>query len=158
MTDFYVESKNGKVRTCRVIEGELENIRFSGELWIDSADFWEQFKRKVEYIESERLAFIVVSDDEAFDIDPDIFIADDFAAEKSELKRLVARIAAISSFIKLYPNSIEIQRAAVNDKPESFDVIKGDSASEAKSIGIEGCANGLQAHYLKKTNELKKEG
>ncbi|WP_289097233.1 hypothetical protein [uncultured Pseudoalteromonas sp.] len=158
MTDFYVENKNCKIRTCRVIKGELEDIRFSGELWIDSADYWEQFKRKVEYIENERLAFIIVSDDEAFDVDPDICIAADFATGKSELNRLLAQIDAISSFIKLYPNLSEILTTALSDKPEALDVMEDDSTSEARSTAIEGCSNGLQAHYLKKTNELKKEG
>lgn len=157
MTDFYVENKNCKIRTCRVIEGELEDVRFSGELWIDSADFWEQFKRKVEYIQNERLAFIVVSDDEEFDVDPSIFIADDFATGKSELNRLLAHIGAISSSIKLYPNSFEIQRTAINDKAEALGVLLDDSASEALNTSIEYSSKGLQAHYRKKTNELKKE-
>ena len=158
MTDFYVENKNCKIRTCRVIEGELEDIRFSGELWIDSADFWEQFKLKVEYIENERLAFIIVSDDEAFDVAPDIFIADDFATEKSELNRLLAHIDVSSTSVKLYPNSFEIQRTAVNDKPETLGEIKGDSAKVNQNITIGYGSNGLQAHYRKKTIELKKEG
>ncbi|CAH9057258.1 hypothetical protein PSEHALCIP103_01620 [Pseudoalteromonas haloplanktis] len=158
MTDFYVENKNCKIRTCRVIEGELEDIRFSGELWIDSTDFWEQFKRKVEYIENERLAFIIVSDDEVFDVDPSIFIADDFATEKSELNRLLSYIDVSSTLVKLYPNSFEIQKTAVNDKPEALAVLLDDSASEAPNTSIVYSSKGLQAHYRKKTNELKKEG
>lgn len=156
MTDFYVENKNCKIRTCRVIEGELEDVRFSGELWIDSADFWEQFKRKVEYIQNERLAFIVVSDDEEFDVDPDIFIADDFATDKSELNRLLARVKASLFFVKFHPNVPELQK--FNENTEDHNVLEGSMSCEAKNTSIEGSSNGLQAHYRKKTNELKKGG
>ncbi|MDF2154512.1 hypothetical protein [Vibrio sp. CAU 1672] len=155
MSDFLIQIRNKMVQVSRIIDGEIELIRFSGENYTSLESFWDKFKRKIEYVSGEQLAFLVVTDQQQLDIDPDITVAEHFSHSNEDLAWLVGEANYAQSNIYCYPNiELNVQSTVVAEEQptedlleEEMDLFSPEECSEVKS---------LQAFYRKKTRDYKR--
>lgn len=149
MHDFIVQVNKTRVQVGRIIDGELEPVRFSGETIISIENFWNCFKKKVEYTDDEALAFVIISNNESFQIDPNIIISDSFINPNEDIICIVEDLTFNKSVVTSYPEiEFRLNRLnIVNDELESLDVIENSDL-------IDG--NTLQAFYRKKTRDYKR--
>ncbi|EKG63884.1 hypothetical protein [Vibrio cholerae] len=148
MMDFIIVLKQGRVRAFRVINGQLEVILFAGEKALAVADFWYQFKQKIEYTIDETLALILVSDDSEFVLDPEINIAAQFVHVPQTLSGLVEEILFPAAKVQSYPT---LNLAITESKPEQPVVTAQQDALLEESLP----SSSLQAFYRKKTRHYQ---
>lgn len=153
--DFIIEISDNLVRVSRVIDGELEIIRFYGESYLAKDDFWKSFIDKIEYNScNESLAFVVISDEEDFVVDSSIIVSDHFVNDNGDILRIVSDLSISKNVvISSYPR-LDIH--LVNDRPvkktDDDYVVKGEDIFESDNV-ID--ANSMQAFYRKKTKDFK---
>lgn len=152
MADFCIQVKNNKVKTDRIIDGNLEVIRFSGEVWISDNDYWDKFKKKVEHSEGEKIAFVLISDIDSFEIDASIFISDAFSNSERAIKWIIDSYNCAHLHITLYPDVFDaINIGSV--KNSKNDAIKTEKKPHATQVEQreDPDNNSLQNHYRKVT-------
>ncbi|TKF21159.1 hypothetical protein FCV43_12215 [Vibrio genomosp. F6] len=152
MADFCIQVKNNKVKTDRIVDGNLEVIRFSGEVWISDNDYWDKFKTKVEYCENEKLAFVLMSDIDSFEIDSSISISDVFTNSERSIKWIIDSYNCAHLHITLYPDVFD----AINigsGKGSKEDAISTEMEFHATQVEQRANPdnNSLQNHYRKVT-------
>jgi hypothetical protein len=158
MTDFFIQVRNNKVMTSRIINGDLDVIRFFGEEWIAVDSYWQRFKDKIEHSESDTLALLMISDDESFMVDPDIIISDTFENSPSDLKGVIDTSELSDAQVFLYPEifgELKMTLNASNCVKETNNQ-KQDSVQK-ETIALETMNSGsLQSYYRKATREFKR--
>lgn len=153
--DFIIEVSDNLVRVSRVIDGELEIIRFYGESYLAKDDFWKSFIDKIEYNSCyESLAFVIISYSEDFVVDSSIIVSDYFVNDDSDIHRIVSELCLSKKVvISSYPR---LDLPLVNDMPvKKIDddyVVKDDDLLRSDDV-ID--ANSMQAFYRKKTKDFK---
>lgn len=155
MADFYIQVKNNMAKTSRIIDGDLEIIRFAGEEWISVNLYWQQFKNKIEYTTTEKLAFVIDTDDSSFNIDTSISIADKFITSKQDLQWVINGIDIACSQAFLYPNistRLNVSSAVKNDQ---LGVDKKTVKPAVEEVDA-GNSNVLQNYYRKATRNFKR--
>lgn len=152
MSDYFVETKNSNVCVSRIINGELEAIKIDGDIQIALSDFWPLFKKKIEYEADETLAFIVVADNEYFNIDTEIVIAEHFSATTDELNALIFEHLSAELHLKTYPD-LDFNRDEIIPK-KSF-VMQAVESEPELVLEIEG--DSLQSFFKKKTRAIQRE-
>lgn len=158
MTDFFIQVRNNKVMTSRIINGDLDVIRFSGEEWIAVDSYWQQFKEKIEYSECETLALLMILDDESFMVDPDIVISDTFENSPSDLKGIIDISELSNAQVFVYPEIFGKSKAKLNanDNVKEANNQKQDPIQK-EAIDMELVSSGsLQSYYRKATREFKR--
>lgn len=155
MSDFYIQVKNNMAKTSRIIDGDLEVVRFAGEEWISVDLYWQQFKNKIEYIANEELAFVIDTDVNSFNVDASISIADKFITSEQDLQWIINGIDTACSQAFLYPD--------ISTRLKVSSAVKGDQLSVDKKIvkpRIEEVdtanSNVLQNYYRKATRNFKR--
>lgn len=103
MSDFIIQAKKNRVQANRVIGGELEPILFAGEMTVPQENFWDIFKHKIEYVDNETLALVIISDDKSFQVDSDISISDSFVNSVKEIGWLTEELIFPGASIASYP-------------------------------------------------------
>ena len=156
MADFYIQIKNNKAQTSRIINGEPEVIRFAGEVWISTDAYWEEFQRKIEYLEHEQLAFIIDSDAQPFEIDSTILISDKFSNNDQDLQWFIDSIKLASNLPVFYPDISESLNLAKTEdiNYSTFEDKNIEQVAETELDDLN--SNSLQNHYRKMTREFKK--
>ncbi|OCH16456.1 hypothetical protein A6E05_16360 [Aliivibrio sp. 1S165] len=158
MTDFFIQVRNNKVMTSRIINGDLDVIRFFGEEWIAVDLYWQRFKEKIEHSESDTLALLMISDDESFMVDPDIVISDTFENSLSDLKGIIDTSELSNAQVLLYPEIFGELKATLKASNQVKDANnqKQDSVQK-ETIALETMNSGsLQSYYRKATREFKR--
>lgn len=150
MSDYFIETKNSNVCVSRIINGELEAIKIDGDIQIALYPFWSLFKEKIEYESGEKLAFIVVADDESFNIDADIAIAERFNATTDDLNALIFERLSAELHLKTYPD-LDFNRDEIIPKRS----IVMQTVEPEPKFEIEG--ESLQSFFKKKTRDIQRE-
>ncbi|MGR5173314.1 hypothetical protein ACPV4O_19105 [Vibrio owensii] len=154
MSDFIIQAKKNRVQANRVIGGELESILFAGELAIPQENFWDLFKKKIEYVDGEILALVIVSDNIDFQIDVEISIAESFEHSEKEIGWLTEELAFGGAVITSYP-----QISTISDliEPCVSSVEIESEVDLASTVETEDLSDGtsLQAFYRKKTRDYR---
>ncbi|HDY7904970.1 hypothetical protein D8T52_14800 [Vibrio vulnificus] len=155
MSDFIIQAKKNRVQANRVIGGELESILFAGELAIPQENFWDLFKKKIEYVDGEILALVIVSDNIDFQIDVEISIAESFEHSEKEIGWLTEELAFGGAVITSYP-----QISTISDliEPCVSSVEIESEVDLASTVETEDLSDGtsLQAFYRKKTRDYRR--
>lgn len=151
--DYFVQSSNKGVRVSRIIKGELEVIRFNGDsAAIPFSDFWAIFKQKIEYESGESLAFIILSDDENFEMDAEIIISEKFISENSELKSLMFEHKRQNNYLITYP-TLDINLDEVKFSPQiNLGVDEPELEQEQEIVG-----GSLQNYFRKQTRSMERK-
>ncbi len=150
MSDYSLHVNGDRVKVSRIINGELELIRFGGEVSLPIDGFWSRFKAKIEYEVDEYLAFIVVTDDDSFKIESSINIADQFNTCHEELAWILGELSELGNNIYISPEvNLTVAKASkttnkVEQQPKVTD------QTEANEIGS------LQSFFRKKTREYER--
>lgn len=155
MSDYIIQLKKGFVHANRIINGELELIRFAGESAIPEKVFWDNFKQKIEYAEGEKLAFAIISDDSNFQPDSELCIAEDFTHKLEDITWLVEDCCTSGATITCYPSidlALKKPRAPREKLIEPVEEV--DDFIEPLD---ESQKSNLQAFYRKKTRDYKRE-
>ena len=158
MTDFCIQVRNNKVMTSRIINGDLDVIRFFGEEWIAVDSYWQRFKEKIEHSESDTLALLMISDDESFMVDPDIIISDTFENSPSDLKGVIDTSELSDAQVFLYPEIFGELKAILNasHRVKEANNQKQDPIQK-EAIEMEPMnSSSLQSYYRKATREFKR--
>ncbi|ASI97003.1 hypothetical protein [Vibrio rotiferianus] len=155
MSDFIIQAKKNRVQANRVIGGELESILFAGELAIPQENFWDLFKKKIEYVDGEILALVIVSDNIDFQIDVEISIAESFEHSEKEIGWLTEELVFGGAVITSYP-----QISTISDliEPCVSSVEIESEVDLASTVETEDLSDGtsLQAFYRKKTRDYRR--
>ncbi|HIF9072556.1 MULTISPECIES: hypothetical protein [Photobacterium] len=155
MSDFIIQAKKNRVQAKRVIGGELEPILFAGELVVSQEHFWDIFKKKIEYVDGETLALVIVSDCIDFQVDVEISIAESFEHSQKEITLLTEELAFGGASITSYP-----QISTISDLIEPcFSPLEIESKVDSTStVETERLSDGisLQAFYRKKTRDYRR--
>jgi hypothetical protein len=107
MTDYIVSVKGDQAQAYRLILGKREIIRFEGEEYLSKADFWHTFKKKIEYVEGEKIAIVMIRDDPEFSIDADVTIADRFNNDLEDVRGVIDEFCLRNREALCFPNSID---------------------------------------------------
>ncbi|OOF08148.1 hypothetical protein BZG82_15250 [Salinivibrio sp. PR5] len=107
MTDYIVSVKGDQAQAYRLIWGQREIIRFEGEEYLSKADFWHTFKKKIEYVEGEKIAIVMIRDDPEFSIDADVTIADRFNNDLEDVRGVIDEFCLRNREALCFPNSID---------------------------------------------------
>ncbi|BDR21446.1 hypothetical protein [Vibrio sp. STUT-A16] len=142
MSDFIIQAKKNRVQANRVIGGELEPILFAGEMAVPQENFWDIFKNKIEYVDNETLALVIISDDKSFQVDYDISISDSFVNSVKEIGWLTEELIFPGAAVASYP---QIETPIPYTAP-----IKAVDTSEMEELSD---GTSLQAFYRKKTRD-----
>ncbi|MFT5759818.1 MAG: hypothetical protein ACI9LM_004597 [Alteromonadaceae bacterium] len=150
MSDYFIQSTKNIVRVNRIINGELEAIKINGDLQIPLSEFWPLFKQKIEYEADETLAFIVFTDNETFEMDSEIIIAEKFISTETVLNTFIFEHLTENIHLFTHPTfDVTINkttpRSSINvqtSEPDLVQEIEGDS---------------LQSFFRKKTREIQRE-
>ena len=142
MSDFIIQAKKNRVQANRVIGGELEPILFAGEMTVSQESFWDIFKHKIEYVDNETLALVIISDDKSFQVDSDISISDSFVNSVKEIGWLTEELIFPGAAVASYP---QIETPIPYTAP-----IKAVDTSEMEELSD---GTSLQAFYRKKTRD-----
>ncbi|MEZ9141686.1 MULTISPECIES: hypothetical protein [unclassified Shewanella] len=148
MNDYCIFLANNTVQVSRIVNCELEPIRIRGEVLIPLDDFWGLFKDKVEYEESESLAFMVLADTEDFFIMEDILIADHFSATKEELEKVIFDINKPNYSLNFYPE-VDLQQ------PNLINVKAAMNNVEDLPVDITSHEDSLQTFFRKQTRAFQ---
>lgn len=155
MSDFIIQAKKNRVQANRVIGGELEHILFAGELAVPQESFWELFKKKIEYVDGEILALVIVSDNIDFQVDVEISIAESFEHSEKEIGWLTEELVFGGAVITSYP-----QISTISDliEPCVSSVEIESEVDLASTVETEDLSDGksLQAFYRKKTRDYRR--
>ncbi|MEZ8341207.1 hypothetical protein AB6D05_03790 [Vibrio cyclitrophicus] len=155
MSDFIIQAKKRRVQANRVIGGELEPILFAGELAVSQSHFWDLFKKKIEYVDGETLALVIISDDINFEADTEISIAKSFDHSEKEVSWLTEELNFYGAIITSHPQvdtisePIESYALSVEIEPE----VASTSTEEGENLPDR---TSLQAFYRKKTRDYKR--
>jgi len=152
MNSYIIKSINERLSVSHIINEELKPIKIDGDLSFPLRGFWGSFKRKIEYEESEKLCFVILTDDEHFEIDASIAIAEQFNIADDKLQSLLAELD-ISEKLHLifYPE------VTFDSNPD----LSNSSNIKAQQQSIEDTSpelirpNSLQNYFRKKTNAIK---
>ncbi|HBC3950038.1 TPA: hypothetical protein KD869_003801 [Vibrio parahaemolyticus] len=155
MSDFIIQAKKNRVQANRVIGGELEHILFAGELAVPQESFWELFKKKIEYVDGESLALVIVSDSADFQVDAEIAIAENFEHSSKEVSWLTEELIFGGAVVTSYPqistisDLIEpcISSVEIESEVDLVSTVEGEDVSNGTS---------LQAFYRKKTRDYRR--
>lgn len=160
MADFCIQVIKNKVKTARIIDGGLEFIRFSGEEWIEDSGYWDKFKSKIEYVEDEQLAFVIVSDTNSFALDSDIVISDKFTNNERDITWIIDGFDSVNYHIALYPETALSPTIAESINVAVVENKKAQSVEEDQVIAEQEVevpnGNSLQSYYRKATRDLKR--
>jgi len=152
MNDYFIQSFKNRVSVSRIINGELEAIKIKGELYSPLSEFWPLFKQKIEYESDERLAFVVLVDDENFAIDSDIIIAAQFISSPDELENLIFEKMSRGNHLLTYPKfDINIDTLIVST------VINVQACEPEPELEKEVEDDNLQSYFRKKTRKIQRE-
>ncbi|EGQ9818814.1 hypothetical protein FV768_23105 [Vibrio parahaemolyticus] len=150
MSDFIIQAKKNRVQANRVIGGELEPILFAGEMAVPQENFWDIFKNKIEYVDNETLALVIISDDQSLQVDSDISISDSFVNSVKEIGWLTEELIFPGAAVASYPQiETPIPYTAPSFSSEASS-IKAVDTSEMEELSD---ATSLQAFYRKKTRD-----
>ena len=147
MNDYCIQVHQGRIAVSRIFNGQLEPIRFRGENWLLAADFWPSFLDKIEYSTDEKIAFLVLSDDESFSIDPAITVAEQFQCTGDELSSIVSMLSGSASVVCTYPE-VNLCSSVVARRDQEAD----EQTLDEPATVVEGS---LQAFFRRKTEEYK---
>lgn len=150
MSDFIIQAKKNRVQANRVIGGELESILFAGEMAVPQENFWEIFKKKIEYVDDETLALVIVSDDNDFQVDSDISIAESFVSSVKEITWLTEELSFSGAVITSYPQIETLTAYTVSYVSPVASDIAADDLVEDEELSV---GTSLQAFYRKKTRD-----
>lgn len=152
MSDFIIQAKKNRVQANRVIGGELEPILFAGEMAVPQENFWDIFKNKIEYVDNETLALVIISDDQSLQVDSDISISDSFVNSVKEIGWLTEELIFPGAAVASYPQiETPIPYTAPSFSSEASS-IKAVDTSEMEELSD---ATSLQAFYRKKNQRLR---
>lgn len=150
MSDFIIQAKKNRVQANRIIGGELESILFAGEMAVPQENFWEIFKKKIEYVDDETLALVIVSDDNDFQVDSDISIAESFVSTVKEITWLTEELSFSGAVITSYPQIETLTAYTVSYvSPVASDIAADDLVEDEELL----VGTSLQAFYRKKTRD-----
>lgn len=150
MSDFIIQAKKNRVKANRVIGGELELILFAGEMAVPQENFWEIFKKKIEYVDGETLALVIVSDENDFQVDSDISIAESFVSSVKEISWLTEELSFSGAVITSYPQIETLTAYTASYVSLVASDIEADDSVESEKLSV---GTSLQAFYRKKTKE-----
>lgn len=156
MSDFLLKVMGHSVQANRLIDGELEPIRFSGEEVIDLEEFWCAFKHKVEYVKDEQLAFIVLGDRDGFVIDPEITIADGWSNDMQDVLPLVEEQNNFGMAVTFYPDIDLSVKLSISHRPHAARKVQGVQSEANFSSDMLLDSNSLQGFYKRKTREYRR--
>ena len=146
--DYLIQVVDTNVEVSRIINSELEPMIIGGEKALSIDVFWPIFMEKIEYQKGEKLAFVIVSNNDNFELSPAIKIAEEFVTSIEDLSFLIDSFKQVNFDINLYPCT-ELSK-------EPF--ITTDTEENPKEDVFEECApNSIQAFYRNKTKSLKRE-
>ncbi|OOE41612.1 hypothetical protein BZG00_01150 [Salinivibrio kushneri] len=157
MTDYIVSVKGDQAQAYRLIWGQREIIRFEGEEYLSKADFWHTFKKKIEYVEGEKIAIVMIRDDPEFSIDPDVTIADRFNNDLEDVRGVIDEFCLRNREALCFPNSIDKvdYRRVSQERPYNEAPIVDDNLSDSDSSSSDEIS--IQSFYLKKTRSYKRQ-
>ncbi|WBA10592.1 hypothetical protein [Salinivibrio kushneri] len=157
MTDYIVSIKGDQAQAYRLILGQREIIRFEGEEYLSKADFWHTFKKKIEYVEGEKIAIVMIRDDPEFSIDPYVTIADRFNNDLEDVRLAIDEFCLRNCEALCFPNSIDklTHRSVIQERPYSEAPIVDDNLPDSDSSSSDEIS--IQAFYLKKTRSYKRQ-
>ncbi|EPM4279701.1 hypothetical protein NB568_14620 [Vibrio alginolyticus] len=150
MSDFIIQAKKNRVQANRVIGGELEPILFAGEMTVSQESFWDIFKHKIEYVDNETLALVIISDDKSFQVDSDISISDSFVNSVKEIGWLTEELIFPGASIASYP---QIETPIPYTDPSFSSVASSIKAIDTSEMEELSDGTSLQAFYRKKTRD-----
>lgn len=155
MSDFIIQANKNRVQANRVMGGELEPILFAGELAIPQENFWDLFKTKIEYVDGEALALVIVSDSTDFQIDAEIAIAESFEHSDKEISWLAEELIFGGAVVTTYPQISAISELV---EPGISSVEIEAEVDSVSTVEAEDISNGtsLQAFYRKKTRDYRR--
>ena len=159
MADFFIQVRNNWVMTSRIINADLDLIRFSGEDWITVDTYWQRFKEKIEYADDETLALLIISDDELFMVDPELLISDTFENNPNDLKGIIDTSELSNAQVFLYPEIFGESKIKLNanDNRVKDGHNKEKNSVKKETIAVETMSSGsLQNYYRKATREFKR--
>ena len=148
MNDYLIKKVSKAVQVQRIINGETEVLRLNGEVNFQLDDFWPSFKRKIEYEIGDSIAFLILSDDAHFEIDPEILIAKEFVSSKDKLHRLILNENTYNYHILTYPyfDTKEISSYTPLQAKQNIPELLNENKEET-----------LESFYSKKTRKIEIE-
>jgi hypothetical protein len=150
MNDYFIRSISNMVSVNRITNGELEAIRINGDLQLPLSNFWPSFKQKIEYEADERLAFIVLTDDESFEFDTEIIFSEKFTSTKKALRDLIFENTSANTHLITFPK-LEVN---LNEfRPSPFVEVQVTEPELEQSI----IGDNLQSFFKKQTREMQRE-
>ncbi|CAE6944352.1 hypothetical protein ACOMICROBIO_GDFFDHBD_03240 [Vibrio sp. B1REV9] len=158
MADFYIHLNKNAVKSYRVINGELEIIRFLGESSLSKDGFWEKFKSKIEYEKGDKHSFLIASDDAGFSPVGEMDFAHNFDCDLNQLHRIV-----LDSFPEAC-NLITFPRVDLQPMPDlpkatstqSLNAVKEKSQFEELDDTDDDNVFSLQSFYRRKTRDYQR--
>ncbi|MFD2017740.1 hypothetical protein ACFSJQ_23315 [Vibrio olivae] len=153
MSDFIIQAKKNRVKANRVIGGELELILFAGEMAVPQENFWEIFKKKIEYVDGETLALVIVSDDNDFQVDSDISIAESFVSSVKEISWLTEELSFSGAVITSYPQIETLTAYTASYVSLVASDIEADDIEADDSVESEKLSVGTSLQALSKKNQ-----
>jgi len=150
MSDYFIQFIDKRVCVSRIKEGEPEPIRINGDFDLPLSEFWELFKTKIEYEADEKLAFIVLSDNENFEIDSGITIAEKFTLAEEDIKAVIFENRVRNHYLMTYPKVDMDFNQSESLLPASVPIRKLDIEQKQGAD-----TDSLQSFFRKKTRAMK---
>lgn len=152
MSDFLIQSSNGKCRVSRIISGDLEPVQFRGELSISSECFWEKFKSKIEYIEGDDLAFIIITEECDFIIEPNIKISDKFLNTEKDITWVANGFIQQGFSVMSFP---DLETQPINNMKQDANLVDSTYSNINQEEQLFQ-SSGLQVFYRNKTRDYNR--
>tara|TARA_B110000211_G_scaffold130937_1_gene150387 strand:- start:1524 stop:2000 length:477 start_codon:yes stop_codon:yes gene_type:complete len=150
MSDYFIQSIKDTVCVHRIINGELEIIKINGDSYFPTYDFWQLFKQKVEYEPGEQLSFVVITDREGFEIDPEISVAEKFMTPEDDIRHLIFDQLSGKNHLITFPDLKE-----KIDRPLPF--LETGLPIEELEVAQEPTDNNIQSFYRKQTRAIQRK-
>jgi len=152
MNDYFIQSIKNIVSVHRIINCELEIIKINGDSHFPICDFWPLFMQKIEYEADEQLAFVVLSDEESFQVDSKISLSEIFVTPEIDIRNFI--------FDRLFDGAHLITFPKLK---ENFDVLVPRPRTQTKvsvdtpEITLDGTGDNIQSYYRKKTRSMQRK-
>lgn len=149
MNDFIIVSRNNYSQAFRIVNNTLDPLLFAGEVCIKNIEFWEKFKTKIEYLDNDQLALVIINDNVGVAIDSAISIANQFTTSASEINSLISDLSFSNARVNCYPNIDDITNYPCNHKPSV------QNSTEERNSAPVVTESSLQAFYRRQTRDYK---
>lgn len=154
MSCYVIKQQSRQISANKLTaDGSLHQIRFDGEAAIELPKFWEAFKDKIEYEESELLSFILLSHSgDTFSWDETISIAEEMPLSKETVFKALRYFLRSDLEIVFKPDVSWDVDSEFNATENLDRIASKETALDPELAESDGS---LQAFFKKKTSNLR---